>query len=376
MSIFKRRGTDAWIEIFHKHSITYATKHKNCKRGNIVIDCPFCANSEGKFHMGVDKHGRFGCWKNQEHRGHSPHKLLVALLKISPAEATRLVGADEGQVDEDEWNSLLRGLKSWEEEEGVWDDEEEEEEPAKVIGMKMPKQFIPITPNGPATDYFYYLMDRGFPRKDVRKLVKHFNLRCCDVWDRVAGKIWYERIITPVYLEGELMCWGSRTINPDDELRYMSLPADESVIPVKELVYNYDNCMEGGKILLLVEGQVDVWKLDFYGKQHGIRAAGLFSKSIVPSQVDLVNELKKQYDHTFLLLDAHEEAYGLSLCDLLNGYGKRVKTIMWDGNDEDPGAATLKELETFFKKLLKKTLLKRTREVLLPRPQRREARNE
>ncbi|WVX90485.1 hypothetical protein, partial [Vibrio phage VpP1 MP] len=39
-------------------------------------------------------------------------------------------------------------------------------------------------------------------------------------------------------------------------------------------------------------------------------------------------------------------------------------------------AATLKELETFFKKLLKKTLLKRTREVLLPRPQRRGARNE
>ncbi|AFV81296.1 hypothetical protein F862_gp064 [Vibrio phage vB_VpaS_MAR10] len=374
MSIFKRKGVEAWLEIFNKHSITYATKHKNCKRGNVVIDCPFCANSEGKFHMGVDKNGRFGCWKNQEHRGSSPHKLLVALLRISPAEASRMVGADEGQVDEDDWNSLLRSLSTWEEEDYPEDDDEEEDEIVK--GMKMPKQFIPVAPFGDAADYFYYIMDRGFPRKDVRKLVKHFDLRCCDTWDRVAGKIWYERIITPVCLHGELMCWGSRTINPDDELRYMSLPADESIIPVKELVYNYDNCMEGGKILLLVEGQVDVWKLDFYGKEHGIRAAGLFSKSIVPSQVDLVHDLKKQFDHTFLLLDANEEAYGLSLCDLLNGYGKRVKTLIWDGNDEDPGAATYRELETFFKKLLKKTLLKRTRSVLLPRSQRKGTRNE
>ena len=237
----------------------------------------------------------------------------------------------------------------------------------------MPKQFIPVAPFGDATDYFYYLMDRGFPRKDVRKLVKQFDLRCCDVWDKYANQVWYERIITPVYLHGELMCWGSRTINPDDTLRYKSLPADDSVIPVKELIYNYDSAMEGGDILLMVEGQVDVWKLDFYGQKHKVRTIGLFSKTIVPAQVDLINDLKKQYKHAFLLLDAGEEAYGLRLCSLLNSVGKVIKPLVWDANDEDPGAATVEELGTFFRKLLKKTLLKRERRVLLPRSQRKGA---
>ena len=116
MSIFKRQGIDAWIDLFNKHGIVYHTKHKNCKRGNVVIDCPFCTNAEGKFHMGVDKSGRFGCWKNQEHRGKRPHKLLVTLLKISPGEANRLVGEDEGQADEDALLAAMRLAASWGEE--------------------------------------------------------------------------------------------------------------------------------------------------------------------------------------------------------------------------------------------------------------------
>ena len=369
MSIFKRRGIEAWIDIFHKHGVTFHTKHKNCKRGNIVIDCPFCANSDGKFHMGVDKSGRFGCWKNQEHRGKFPHRLLMVLLNISKAEANRLVGSDEGQIDESDLERMKRMVAGWDEEEVYEEDEELEEE--QLTGLKMPKQFLPIKPTGDSTDYYYYLMDRGFPRKDVRPLVEQFNLHCCDTWDRVYGKVWFERIITPVYLRGEMMCWGSRTIDPSQELRYMSLPADDSVIPVKELIYNFDSAMEGGKILLMVEGQVDVWKLDLYGKKYGIRAVGLFSKSIVPSQVDLITELKKEYDHSFLMLDGGEEVYGLPLTQLLNASGKRVKTLVWDSPAEDPGAATPAQLEKFFEELLKKTLLKRKRAVLLSRSQRK-----
>jgi hypothetical protein len=66
------------------------------------------------------------------------------------------------------------------------------------------------------------------------------------------------RLIIPVYFNGVLCSWTSRDVTGKAKNRYYSCEPDNERICHKDLIYNWDNC-DG--IVLLCEGQTDVWRL-------------------------------------------------------------------------------------------------------------------
>lgn len=338
-----------WIKILMQARVEWTDHGHNVKKGNINIHCPFCwENASSGFHMGINpESGMYGCWRNSSHRGRSPHRLLMKLLRLNKDRVAALLGEAE-EPDLDSWQELVSGSLFASEADSLEDEQRQ---------LYLPEEFKPVKPFGESSDYFNYIESRGFPRKDVRKVISAFNLHYCDEWNDDPKKNWCYRIITPVTLYGELVTWGSRSIRPSEKLRYKSLSKEDSLVPVKNCIYNFDAALEGGRVLLMVEGQVDVWKLDFYGKEFGIRAVGLFSKALVPEQEYLLAELFPNFRHHFVLLDAGEEVDAWLMSRSLSSL-HNIKSLSFT-EAEDPGAARPDQLRNFFKEILKKLYPKR-----------------
>lgn len=261
--------------LLDEERIEYVTRGKNVKRGELNIHCPFCGSADPSFHLGINLDtGYWACWRNQDHRGKSPLRLLVALLKIPYWRAREIAGLTKDYVDPDGFsevaNRLLRGRQV------------SPETPEVFEPLAFPPEFREITGGVSTRRHWDYLIEeRGFHPRDVADLCYDYRLQAA-----TSGR-WAHRVILPYYLDGDLVTWTGRAIGRS-EYRYLDLSVDDSILPPKETLYNYDCVTEGGKWLVVVEGPVDALKLDFYGRKYGVRAVGLSTNSITEEQVHLL----------------------------------------------------------------------------------------
>ena len=119
-----------------------------------------------------------------------------------------------------------------------------------------------------------------------------------------------DRIILPYYIDGALVTWTARAI-ADAVIRYKDLSLEESLISPKRTLYNHDALLGGGEALLVVEGPLDVLKLDFYGRGYGVRAVGLSTNSIQPEQIYLLEEAINSFDKIIFMLDNNPTGTGI-----------------------------------------------------------------
>ncbi|MCP4528553.1 MAG: hypothetical protein GY833_21960 [Aestuariibacter sp.] len=295
------------------HGIEYRTSGKNCAKGHAVVSCPFCEDEgdpDPSMHMGIElKSGNWGCWRSSHHRGKKLANLMAKLTGISYKEAAELVGDASASVDKEEFDSLAAWLRGIEDESG----DPLEVKPPKTIPM--PSSFRPITDSRFSQPYRTYLKKkRGFLSRDIDKVIETYDLRYCS-----QSGSWNKRLILPIYRDKKLGTYTGRSIDPNEELRYNSLGKEKSPVNIKETIYDFDGLLNTtGRALFVVEGPLDMLKMDFYGRPYNCRTTCLFSKTATPEQIADLYLVHKNFAFVIVLLDAGESKSASVLLDELS----------------------------------------------------------
>ena len=284
-----------WERLLKEQRIPYVESGPNVKRGEFAIQCPFCGSADPSKHMGISPDtGWWSCWRNSaQHSGKSPLRLIMKLLSVPYAKARELAGLDESYIDPEGFDALAARVMG--RDKGIVNPS------ADRRFLDLDAGFVPITSRGRTHrvyDYLFY--DRGFDdAKDVKYLCEDYKL--------MAGTgRWADRVIIPYFQDGLLVTWTGRAI-ADSTVRYKDLSLDESLLAPKETLFNHDCMLEGGKALIIQEGPFDVLKVDFYGKQFGVRSVGLSTNSIKDQQAFLLQTAVGKFDKIILMLDTKSQ---------------------------------------------------------------------
>lgn len=280
-----------WVRVLTSAGVEYVERGPNVKRGEINIQCPFCGQADPSHHLGLNlEKGWWACWRNQSHRGKSPVRLLVKLLRCSFARACELAGITGDYVDPDGFDAVAARIM---ERDGLSRVEE-----VRRDFLQLPQaEVASIQRSGRTRRHWDYLtIERGFLEDDIPLLEEAYGLRA-----GVSGK-WQDRIILPYLVNAEIVTWTARAI-ADSQIRYRDLSLEESITPPKLTLYNHDASLAGGEVLLVVEGPFDSLKLDCYGAEWGVRAVGLSTNSIQEEQIYLIEEASERFRRTLIMMD-------------------------------------------------------------------------
>lgn len=276
-----------WQRILDTNNIEYTDRGANVKRGNLNIRCPFCGGADPSKHMGIALDtGYWACWRNSDHRGKSPVRLLVKLLRISYGKARELAGLDVDYVDPDGFSEVVERFTS-----------RQSADQAVEKSLYVPDDFVELRPSGSTRRHWNYMVNvRGFDDTYLDKLCYDYYLMAA-----ISGKF-KDRVIFPYLVNDQLVSWSGRAI-ADASIRYRDCELDLCVIPPKETLYNHDAMLQGGTNLIVVEGPMDTLKLDFYGKEWGTRAVGISTNSMTDEQIYLLDEYSRNFDNTYFMMD-------------------------------------------------------------------------
>jgi|GEM_PF-2200500 len=299
------------LSFLRQYNIPFA-EHGQVSKGNVGVACPFCGD-DGGHHLGISlTTGYWNCWRNSAHRGRRLAPLVARMIGCSIQEAERIV--QEGDLPSRTPLSEIAKIL-----------EDMPDEPPQILpaGITWPGSFKPPEPRGYRARFWDYLArTRGFG-DDVKDLVAQYDLRC-GLTDK-----WMNRILVPIRSSGQVRAFTGRAIDRGS-LRYLSEPPGRAV---KQLVWNFDECLLGGRRLYVCEGPFDALKMDFYGAPHGARATCLFSSAATPEQRGLLMDLMTQFKETVILLDSTALADAMRLQSQLAG-----STLGWlPAGKKDPG---------------------------------------
>ena len=329
------------LSFLDAHNIRYRTNGPNCAGGNCVVHCPFCGDDDPSEHLGINlKNWRWGCWRRQSHRGIRPHRLIMALLGCSYEVADSYV---TGGRELSEFDRLAESFKT------------SQKTGSTVAGaLEFPEGFRPLKPTGRGRLYVAYMLRRGFHVEDIQRLRKVYGLRYCD------RGYWRGRIVFPIYMEGCLVTWTARTIYKSEDLRYLSLsekPKEGSrqgppaLVNIKNTVWNYDELMsEKWPVIAVVEGPMDAVKVDFYGREFGVRATCLYGTGVTEQQSYLLGDLRRRCKHFLIIPDDGALFNEMELVSELRHLSPGILRVP-EGVD-DPGDLTRKQVRQVFQAFL------------------------
>ena len=208
------------VKFLTDQKIDFRTSGANIGRNFIGIRvCPACGDR--KFHLGVSKKtANFHCFKCSSKFWLFDY--VVEQYKCTRQEAKRICFP------------YLDFNKS-----GV--DEQVLERPSRI---KLP---LGATQNFPKA-HLKYLEKRGFSFETIQR----FSLSACHMLSTYKY-----RIIIPVLYDGKMVSFTGRAIAGQDP-RYLHSPNEDSVIPVKQCLYNIDLAT---KHTIICEGAIDCWRL-------------------------------------------------------------------------------------------------------------------
>lgn len=233
-----------------------------------VRECPLCC-ADG-FYFGINLHrDQYHCWLCDK-GGKNINFLIYRLLKVAYHKAKE-IAAEYGGTDL--YDDSDPGIRSSE---------------VKITGMTNLQKI-----------HIDYLESRGY---DYRFLERRYQIGGC----YTVGRFPY-RIVIPVYDNGIMVTATSRDVTGLQTERYISLTNEESIIPIKESVYNIDAVAKEN--ILVVEGPFDVWRI-------GGATVSLFGTAFKTAQVMRI--LAKSPSNVYILFDnepqAQKNASNLASC--------------------------------------------------------------
>ena len=100
------------------------------------------------------------------------------------------------------------------------------------------------------------------------------------------------RLFIPVYFNGQLVTFTTRSYNDKVTPKYLHCPKRTSSLFAKETLYNLDNAKDGTAIV--VEGPIDAWRI-------GDGAVATFGVIYTQKQIKL---LRERFKRVFIMYDA------------------------------------------------------------------------
>lgn len=332
-------------ELIAEHGVEIVDRGHGVSKGNFNIQCPMCGAADQGHHMGInlDK-GWWGCWRNAEHRGKSPVRLMVAVLGKPVWEVRRILGLHSGPrletfVDVRE-RLERRGAPA-------------EEERTRAEALRLYPEFRPLGEGVAAERFITYLQGRGFTGSAQRGVVELFELHYA-----TRGKF-RDRVIMPFLYQGSLVTWTGRSIHEDERLRYRDLEQEESVLWKNEVLYNYDGAARGGRALVVLEGPFDVVKGEWAGLPYGVHCVGLGTNNISDSQLAQLAELSDAFDSTYIGMDTPTEFAKLDSYRMVQRIRGAVNARQLQGLSalgKDIGGASIRSVAELFRRVASESL--------------------
>jgi hypothetical protein len=280
-------------------NIDYRTEGKNVQAGWVNICCPAC-NDQG-FHGGINpEKDYFNCWR-------------CGWIPINEVLSAK-TGLSKKQI------SLYK--KKYIHGAFILSKNKDKVEFASKVELP-----------GSALNKFHkkYLEKRGF---DADFLEDKYKL----LGTGISG-YWKYRIIIPIYYRHQLISFQGRDYTNQQELRYVGLQKEKSVMDYKDILYGIDFCTSD--TIAVVEGVTDVWRM-------GDGFAATFGTSMTENQIRVLSKYKNIYFLFDPELEAQEKAK--KAATKLASIGRNVEIIDLE-IDCDPGDLTQEE-STYFRKLL------------------------
>lgn len=330
------------IHFLEVNKIPYITHGVNVKKGEININCPFCAQTSSpdpSFHLGIDPERLwFSCWRNRKsHRGRSLHRLIMILLSCNYSKACEVLGQQPIWVDAAKFDGLTF----------------DELPSTPPTPLEYPPEFRLFDGMYWCQRFVDYLVeDRGFPLSSVYRVAQRYQLRAT-----IQGT-YKDRVIIPNTINGRLVNWTARSVYPGAELRYLTLSDFQgALVNIKQCVFNSDDLQRGGSVLLVVEGPFDAIKVDFYGAPVGVRATCLFNKKATLTQLGYLGELSNVFTKIVPMFDRGEEIDQRDLLDQLSWLpSESLGEWLCPKHVKDPGELTPNDVRHLCQQLTERLL--------------------
>lgn len=333
-----------WLRFFEENGIEYVTRGHNARRGVAATACPMCGN-DPSHHMGVSIAGQgwWHCWRNEtQHAGKAPHRLIMAYLGCSYEEAARIAGAGGTGVatTDDTFDATIAGLLGL----------RSEPRPASPTELRFTEDILPLEDRGMAGKLAlpYLRRSRDYPGDEALELIDMYGLRFAQ-----RGPYAY-RIVVPVVAGDRLVNWTGRSVAKSEELRYKSLSTDPekaaaqrlpvALAVVKDCLLDYDELARGGRVLVVCEGPFDAFRVRFFGERYGIRSTCVFSKSVLPAQLDLLASVAELYEERYTAFDDDAFDTILGMPDYLN-----FRSLTLPRGAHDPAELTESQFRRLFR---------------------------
>lgn len=288
----------SWQEFLDDHLIEY----KKGSKDNLEIHCPMCGVMDHSMHMGVSTtSSKYGCWKDESHRGIAPARLIKELLGCS-------------------WDAAKTIATKY----FRWQHAEVKQPERQIKSVRPPELLMPFgTDPRMEEQYISYLNSRGY---DATQLIHRYQLRY-----GYGGPFAY-RIIIPIIFEKDWYCWLGRSISPNVELRYKASDSkDGCTARPDDFLFDYDN-LTGGKYLIVTEGVFDAMKIQS-AFIPGVQATSLFGQNISAKQIAHLIRLAPKYEQILIGLDKDAYSHSMTIQSRLSWYIGNVGMITPEGKD-------------------------------------------
>jgi DNA primase len=249
------------IGLLEKLDIQFWTEGKNCTRGWVNIQCPFCSDTTS--HLGINlRSGAFHCWKCNESGGlQKIPKLRHEIARISRADLEAMSLYVKDVVDTE--NGKFHGKK-----------------------CQFSKRMIPIFPIPKFLEGI--AATRGLLTSTLARHAAGYTME-------LPNDFRY-RLIFPNTISRNLVSYIGMDTTGLSSVKYKACRDEDAEVPVKSCLYGFDDAPENS-ILVLVEGIFDKIRL-------GNHALAMFGTGWTMNQILLLR--KKSPRKVFILFDSDD----------------------------------------------------------------------
>ncbi len=298
------------ISYLRDKNINFKTSGSNVSSGWVEIQCPWC--DDPSTHLGINPEGSaFHCWRCN--KSGEVIKLIKEIEKISYEQAKQ----------------TLREYQRFEENpsETIW-------HANKGVEITIPKPLKRVEDGFHPKLLMEYFLTRGF---NPASLIKEKEI----YFPETHIGDWKYRFVTPIYMNHQKVCLIGRDVTGKLKPPYRNLHNEESIIPIHETLYGYDET-NPGDVIVVVEGLIDQWKL-------GRGSVATFGMGWTHTQVNLLKQ--KKPNKVYVLYDSEKEAIKQAKRLASHIHFCEVEVIRLEGK-KDPGELSLREASEISRQLL------------------------
>jgi hypothetical protein len=278
-------------EMLDELNIPHITEgHEHCREGWIQLDCPSCSPNSEHWRLGLNIYGKYlNCWSCGR------MDLLETLQDMVDVPVAPLLNLVTDGFDLSIEKAVIKGK------------------------LKLPNGRVPLLQM-----HRQYLQGRGL---NPDKITKLWEIEGIGMSAHMGLSF---RIFIPIFLNGQMVSWTSRSVAPKHKLRYKSADRYSEKVPHKHLLYGADYVRHTA---IVVEGPLDVWKI-------GPGAVATFGTAVTAAQVARI----AAFPSRIICFDNDPAAQKIAhdLCRQLATLPGRTANIWLEA--KDAGEASAKEL--------------------------------